>query len=54
MRASNEDFKKACRERGVRIGSGSKLYPMRARISLGTMEEMEHAFGVFEVALNEA
>ena len=36
IRSSNEDFKKACRERGVRIGGGSKLYPMRARISLRT------------------
>jgi histidinol-phosphate aminotransferase len=53
IRSSNEDFKKACRERGVRIGGGSKLYPKRARISLGTMEEMERAFGVFEDALKE-
>ena len=54
IRSSNEDFKKACRECGVRIGGGSKLYPERARISLGTMAEMERAFGVFEDLLKEA
>lgn len=52
IRQSNEDFKKACRERGVRIGAGSKLYPNHARVSIGTQEEMKRAFGVFSELLH--
>lgn len=52
IRQSNENFKKACRERGVRIGSGSKLYPNHARVSIGTQEEMKRAFAVFSELLH--
>ena len=51
IRQSNEDFKKACRERGVRIGGGSKLYPNHARVSIGTMDEMKRAIDVFSELL---
>lgn len=47
IRQSNEEFKKACRERGLRIGGGSKLYPNYARVTIGTTEEMKRAFNVF-------
>ncbi len=51
IRQSNEDFKKACRDRGVRIGSGSKLYPNHARVTMGTMDEMKRAIEVFSELL---
>jgi len=54
IRRSNEAFIKACRERGVRIGSGSKLYPTHARVTIGTEVEMERAFEVFDSILEEA
>lgn len=47
IRQSNEEFKKACRERGLRIGIGSKLYENHARVSIGTMEEMKYATEIF-------
>lgn len=52
IRQSNEAFKKACRERGVRIGGGSELYPSHARVSIGTMEEMKQALEIFEELLS--
>jgi histidinol-phosphate aminotransferase len=47
IRQSNEDFKKACRERGLRIGGGSKLYENHARVTIGTMDEMKRAIEIF-------
>lgn len=51
IRESNEDFKKATRARGVRIGGGSELYPNHARVTIGTMDEMRRAFAVFSELL---
>lgn len=53
IRQSNEAFKKATRARGVRIGGGSKLYPKHARVTIGTMDEMKRALGVFSELLSQ-
>ncbi len=52
IRQSNEDFKKACREAGVRIGGGSKLYENHARVTIGTMDEMKRATEIFAELLS--
>lgn len=52
IRQSNEEFKTACRERGVRIGGGSKLYPTYARVTIGTLDEMKRAIEIFAELLS--
>ena len=46
-----EEFQKACKEGGVRIGRAFPPLTTHARISLGTMEEMQQATAVFGKAL---
>lgn len=52
IRQSNEAFKKACRERGLRIGGGSELYENHARVTIGTMDEMKRATAIFAELLS--
>ena len=52
IRRPAADFRAACREHGV--GVGRDFRPMEqthARISIGTLDEMERACGVFEQVL---
>ena len=51
IRQSAAEFRKATLERGVRIGGVSKLYPNYARVTIGTMDEMERAIKVFSELL---
>jgi histidinol-phosphate aminotransferase len=47
LRMRIEDFQAGCKERGVRVGRPFPPLWTRARISLGTMEEMKQATKVF-------
>lgn len=51
IRQSAAEFQTATLERGVRIGGVSKLYPNYARVTIGTMDEMERAIKVFSELL---
>ncbi|MBK5255189.1 MAG: aminotransferase class I/II-fold pyridoxal phosphate-dependent enzyme [Vicinamibacteria bacterium] len=46
-----EDFRAACRERGVMVGRPFPGLPSHARISIGTLDEMQRAATVFKTVL---
>ena len=54
VRRPADEFRRACLERGVRIGQGSSLYPNHIRISMGTQAEMDRATEVFAAILGVA
>ena len=51
IRRDSKAFQTACRERGVSVGRPFPPLTTRARITIGTLEEMQRAVGVFKEVL---
>ena len=54
IRRDAKEFREACLKRGVLIGRAFPPVPTHARISIGTLAEMEQATGVFRALLTSS